>query len=88
MSAANGATLSLGFPRRLSPANRIISALARVGGEACLCSLRLRTGLDPQEFDDAIRLLRKQQRVDLVPSPAPAGQPLRVPHKRVVLSGF
>ena len=87
MSAA-GATLSLGFPRGLSPANRIISALARLGGEACLCSLRLRTGLPPQAFNEAIALLRQQQRIQLVTSPTPAGQPSRVPHRRVVLSGF
>ena len=88
MSAASGASLSLGFPRRLSPANRIIAALAQLGGEACLCSLRLRTGLGPQDFNAAIALLRQQQRVHLVTSPSPAGQPSRVPHRRVVLNGF
>jgi hypothetical protein len=87
MSAAQ-ASLSLGFSRRLSPANRIISALAHVGGEACLCSLRLRTGLGQKDFNEAIALLRQQQRVTLLPSPSPAGQPTRVPHRRVVLNGF
>jgi hypothetical protein len=85
---ASSATLSLGFSRSLSPANRIISALARQGGEACLCSLRLRTGLPPHEFNEAIALLRQQQRIQLVTSPSPAGQPSRVPHRRVVLNGF
>jgi len=87
MSAAR-ASLSLGFPRSLSPANRIITALAHMGGEACLCSLRLRTGLGPQDFNEAIALLRQERRVHLVTSPSPAGQPSRVPHRRVVLNGF
>jgi hypothetical protein len=88
MSVDAQSSLALRFPKRLSPANRIISALARSGGEACLCSLRLRTGLGPAEFSDAITLLRKQRRVDLVSSPLPQGQPSQVPHRRVVLSGF
>lgn len=88
MSVDAQSSLALRFPKRLSPANRIISALARSGGEACLCSLRLRTGLGPAEFGDAITLLRKQHRVDLVSSPLPQGQPSHVPHRRVVLSGF
>jgi hypothetical protein len=78
-------SLGLGFPKQLSPANRIIAALARSGGEACLCSLRLRTGLSSEDMSDAISLLRKQRRVDLVSSPWPHDQ---VSHRRVVLSGF
>jgi hypothetical protein len=88
MSVSADSTLGMGFPRRLSPANRIIAALARTGGESCMCSLRLRTGLGPQEFSDAIALLRQQHRVDLVSSPTPQGHRSYVPHKRVVLSGF
>ena len=88
MSVDAETSLDLRFPKRLSPANRIISALAASGGEACFCSLRLRTGLGPTEFGEAITLLRKQRRVDLVSSPLPQGQPSHVQHKRVVLSGF
>lgn len=88
MSVCAESTLGLGFSRRLSPANRIIAVLARTGGEACMCSLKLRTGLGPKEFSDAIALLKRQHRVDLVSSPAPQGRPSHVPHKRVVLSGF
>ncbi|HET8933131.1 MAG TPA: hypothetical protein VFN67_06830 [Polyangiales bacterium] len=88
MSVSAQSSLGLSFPKRLSPANRIISALAQSGGEACLCSLRLRTGLGPSEFSDALSLLRKQRRVDLVSSPLPHGQASHVPHKRVVLRGF
>jgi DNA-binding transcriptional ArsR family regulator len=88
MSVSAQSSLGLSFAKRMSPANRIISALAQSGGEACLCSLRLRTGLSPNEFSDAISLLRKQHRVDLVSSPLPQGQPSQVPHKRAVLRGF
>lgn len=85
---AQANTLSYGFPSRLSAPNRIISALARRGGEACYCSLRLRTGLGPREFADAIAVLKQAKRVDLVNSPLPGGRESVVEHKRVVLSGF
>jgi hypothetical protein len=91
MSVSAENSLGLRFPKRLSPANRVISALARSGGEACLCSLRLRTGLGPTELNAAIALLRKQQRVELVNAPLPLfpdGQASRVPHRRVVLREF
>ena len=88
MSVSAENSFGLRFPKRLSPANRVISALARSGGEACLCSLRLRTGLGPTELNAAIALLRKQQRVELVSAPLPQGQASRVPHRRVVLREF
>ena len=86
--SAQANTFSFGFPSRLSAANRIIAALARRGGEACYCSLRLRTGLGPREFADAIAVLKRANRVDLVNSPLPSGRESLVEHKRVVLSGF
>jgi hypothetical protein len=85
---ARAHALSLGFPSRLSAPNRIIAALARRGGESCYCSLRLRTGLGPHEFADAIAVLEHAQRVGLVDSPVPPDRESVVEHKRVVLSGF
>jgi hypothetical protein len=85
---AEASSLSYRFPRQLSAPNRIIRALARSGGEACLCSLRLRTALPPEEFNAALALLRRERRVDLINQPPLPGKHSHAAEKRVVLAGF